>query len=44
METIIEQHPWIKDVEKELERKKKEQENTIDDYEMAFAKGDINEE
>ncbi|NFG22681.1 phage portal protein [Clostridium botulinum] len=35
-ETIVGQHPWVKDVNKELERKKKEQET--DPYEETFNK------
>ena len=31
METIIEQHPWIKDAKKELARVKKEQDRMMED-------------
>lgn len=35
-ETIVEQHPWVKDVEMELARKKKEKEENMKDYMGAF--------
>lgn len=35
-ETIVEQHPWTKDAMTELERLKKEQEDSIQDYMGAF--------
>ena len=38
-ESIVEQHPWVKDVQKELDRKKKEQET--DPYADTFNKSSI---
>lgn len=35
-ETIVEQHPWTKDAQSELERLKKEKEQTMQDYMNAF--------
>lgn len=35
-ETRIANHPWVDDVQAELERKKKEQEEAIDSYEKSF--------
>lgn len=35
-ETIIGQHPWISDVDKELQRIKKEKQEVTDDYNNAF--------
>nr|DAV76413.1 MAG TPA: PORTAL PROTEIN [Caudoviricetes sp.] len=35
-ETIISQHPWVKDVKAELEKVKKEKEEKIDQYGNAF--------
>lgn len=35
-ETIVEQHPWTTDVEAELERRKKEKEEAMQDYMGAF--------
>ena len=35
-ETIVEQHPWTKDAEAELERLKKEKEEAMADYMGAF--------
>lgn len=35
-ETIVEQHPWVRDVEMELARKKKEKEEKMADYMGAF--------
>ena len=46
-ESVVEQHPWVKDVQKELERKKEEQQQKIkdnDDYKGAFPNNDDNEE
>lgn len=46
-ETIISQHPWISDVDKELQRLKDEKQESIDDYANAFnsvapSGGDLN--
>lgn len=35
-ETIVEQHPWVKDAKTELERLKKEKEEAVQDYMGAF--------
>ncbi|MDP4152611.1 MAG: phage portal protein [Bacillota bacterium] len=35
-ETIVSQHPWTTDVDKELERLKKEKQESIDEYQGAF--------
>ena len=35
-ETIVEQHPWTKDAQTELERLKKEKAEAMADYQMAF--------
>lgn len=35
-ETIVEQHPWVTDAKKELERLKKEKEEAVKDYMGAF--------
>ena len=50
-ETIIEQHPWVDDVQKELERIKKQKEEQMQDQYGAFADsnaqsegGDVNAE
>ncbi|WP_222122589.1 phage portal protein [Bacillus sp. FJAT-22090] len=37
-ETLVSQHPWIKDVQLELDRIKKEKEKEINDYRNAFPK------
>lgn len=37
-ETIVEQHPWVTDVDLELKRKKKEKEEAMQDYTGAFPK------
>lgn len=41
-ETIVAQHPWIDDVKSEIERKKTEKQENIDDYANAFAPVDPN--
>ena len=47
-ETIISQHPWVKDIKAELERMKKEKEEKINQYPEAFGNGpgdpDVKEE
>ena len=35
-ETIISQHPWVTDVKQEIERKKEEKQENIDEYANAF--------
>jgi len=41
-ETLVSQHPWIKDVQLELKRMNKEKQKEIDDYSNAFPKrGDV---
>lgn len=35
-ETIVEQHPWVKDVQKELDRLKKEKQEAMEEYMGAF--------
>lgn len=35
-ETIVSQHPWVSDVEKELQRIKEEKQMVMDEYENAF--------
>ena len=35
-ETIVSQHPWVTDVKQELERKKDEKQESIDEYANAF--------
>lgn len=35
-ETRIANHPWVDDIQKELERKRKEKEDTLRDYENSF--------
>lgn len=42
-ETIVEQHPWVTDVELELSRKKKEKEEAMKDYMDAFPKQNPND-
>lgn len=36
-ETIVSQHPWVNDVKKELERKRTEQSEQLDEYAGAFS-------
>lgn len=38
METLVSQHPWVKDVQLELKRMNKEKQKEIDDYSNAFPK------
>jgi hypothetical protein len=35
-ETIVAQHPWVNDVKGELERKKEEKQENLDEYANAF--------
>lgn len=43
-ETIIANHPWVDDIEAELQRLKKQKESEMDDYQNAFQKSVTNKE
>ena len=43
-ETIVANHPWVDDIEAELQRLKKQKESEMDDYQNAFQKSVTNKE